>query len=79
MFPNLNAEQARYGKTNEDMAAFLNMSRVTYEKKKVDGTFSIADANSLCDFFRCEYQYLFQETPLVPIVWQPVKDEPTVE
>lgn len=70
MFPNLNAEQARYGKSNDEMASFLKMSRVTYEAKKQNGAFSISDANTLCDFFNCEYQYLFGEVPFAPRSWE---------
>ncbi|GHV18792.1 hypothetical protein FACS18949_06110 [Clostridia bacterium] len=37
MFPNLNAEQARKGLTNRDVAAKLELSRVTYENRKKKG------------------------------------------
>lgn len=77
MFPNLNAEQARYGKSNDDMASFLGMSRVTYESKKRDGNFSISDANTLCDYFKCEYRYLFEESPLIPRTWDKQPAPPT--
>lgn len=34
MFKNLNAEQARMGLTNSDVAQRLGISRVSYESKK---------------------------------------------
>lgn len=68
MFPNLNAEQARYGDTNESTAAFLGISRVSYEAKKRHGSFSIAEANKLCERYRCGYAYLFSEVPIPPAV-----------
>lgn len=35
MYPNLNAEQARFGHTNEYVANFLGLSRKSYEAKKI--------------------------------------------
>lgn len=66
VFPNLNAEQARYGESNNDVAAMLGISRVAYESRKRTGRFSIADANRLCDHYNCEYAYLFSEKPIPP-------------
>ena len=40
MFRNLNAEQARYDLTNDDMATFLGITRKTYETKKANGNFT---------------------------------------
>ena len=34
MFPNLDAEQARKGLTNQQVAAEIGLSRVSYERKK---------------------------------------------
>lgn len=66
MFPNLNAEQARYGESNEAVANFLGISRVAYEGKKRRGSFTITEANKLCDKYQCSYPYLFSETPTPP-------------
>ena len=66
MFPNLNAEQARYGDSNETVAAFLGVTRVCYEGKKKRGTFSITEANKLCDKYGCDYAYLFSQKPIQP-------------
>ena len=70
MFPNLSAEQARHGKTDDDIAAVLNISRVSYGAKKRDGRFSITEANALCDYFECPYTYLFSESVLLPVEWK---------
>lgn len=69
MFPNLNAEQARLSKSNEEIAGLLGVSRVTYEARKNEGRFSISDANKLCDYFACDFAYLFSEVPLIPRAW----------
>lgn len=63
MFPNLNAEQARRGESNTTVAAMLGISRVTYEKRKREGKFTVSDANTLCDHYGCNYAYLFSEVP----------------
>lgn len=75
MFPNLNAEQARINKSNSDMAELLGISRVSYEARKRDGRFSISDAKKLCDYYSCDYSYLFSEIPLVPRSWVPSASE----
>lgn len=60
VFPNLNAEQARYKLTNQVMAEKLNLSRNTYETKKRTGNFSVNEAKKLCIFFKCSFDYLFE-------------------
>ena len=73
MFPNLDAEQARHGKTNADMAVLLKLSGTTsYENKKKNGNFSVSDAIRMCDLFDCDYEYLFAKKPMVPRAWEPV-------
>lgn len=59
MFPNLKAEQARYGMTNEQMAKMLNISRVTYERKKRVGNFTVPEIRILCEYFGTEFPVLF--------------------
>lgn len=66
LFPNLNAEQARYGDSNEKVAEYIGITRVSYESKKRRGNFSIAEANALCERYKCDYRYLFSETPTSP-------------
>ena len=66
MFPNLNAEQARYGENNAVVAEMLGITRVAYESKKRSGKFSISDANKLCDHYKCNYAYLFSTDPISP-------------
>ncbi|MDO5399330.1 MAG: helix-turn-helix transcriptional regulator [bacterium] len=59
MFRNLEAEQARKGKTNSDMAELLGMSRNSYENKKRSGKFSVSQIFILCRFFDSAFEYLF--------------------
>lgn len=68
MFPNLNAEQARYGHSNQFVADFLRLSRCSYESKKRNGKFSMDEINKLCDFYKCDYKYLFNLEPIVPCI-----------
>lgn len=60
MFPNLEAEQHRFGMTNADVAKSLKMSRSTYEAKKRSGNFSWSQLVALCDLFGCKFEYLFK-------------------
>ena len=60
MFRNLDAEQARHAMTNEDVAKFLDVSRVTYESKKKTGKFTLSEIKSLCGLFSCGFDYLFE-------------------
>lgn len=59
MFPNLEAEQKRYGLTNADVAKILQVSRTTYEAKKKNGNFSRSQLVILCNYFHCNFEYLF--------------------
>ena len=60
MFKNLNAEQARLGLTNSDVAERLGSSRVSYESKKKSGKFTTIEIKTLCNLFSCHFDYLFQ-------------------
>lgn len=59
MFRNLDAEQARNGMTNIDVANYLKLSRVSYEKKKKSGKFTTFEIKKLCYLFSCTFEYLF--------------------
>lgn len=59
MYPNLRAEQARRGMTNQMVADALAISRVTYEAKKKSGRFNVNESRSLCELFKCDFDYLF--------------------
>lgn len=59
LFKNLNAEQARRGFTNSDVAKKLNISRVSYESKKKSGKFTTLEVKTLCSLFQCKFDYLF--------------------
>jgi len=61
LFNNLNAEQARYGFTNSDVAKELNISRVSYESKKKSGKFTTLEIKTLCRLFQCKFDYLFAD------------------
>lgn len=60
MFRNLEAEQARIGFTNQQMAEKLGISRVSYESKKKTGKFTALEAKRLCRIFNVKFDYLFQ-------------------
>lgn len=60
MFRNLEAEQARNGFTNSDMAEKLGISRVSYENKKKTGKFTTFEIKKLCKMFKCKFDYLFK-------------------
>lgn len=59
MFRNLEAEQARFDLTNQDMAKKLGISRVSYENKKKTGKFTALEAKRLCRIFKVKFDYLF--------------------
>ena len=59
MFPNLQAEQARRGMTNQQVADFLGISRVAFESKKKSGRFYTLELFKLCTLFNCTFEYLF--------------------
>ena len=60
MFPNLQAEQARLGLTNSQVATAIGTNRNTYEQKKRSGRFTAIDCRKLCNFFNCKFEYLFE-------------------
>ena len=62
MFRNLNAEQARNGFNNADVAEYLGISRVSYERKKKSGKFTSVEIKKLCTLFKCTFEYLFDTT-----------------
>lgn len=59
MFRNLDAEQARKGMTNSDVAQELGISRVSYESKKKTGKFTTFEIKTLCKLFKSKFDYLF--------------------
>ena len=60
MFRNLNAEQARYDLTNDQMATRLGMTRKTYETKKATGNFTYHEIRKLLKMFNADFGYLFE-------------------
>lgn len=61
MYCNLQAEQARKGMTNQQVADRLHISRVSYENKKKSGKFVVKEVVELCNLFKCDFEYLFAE------------------
>lgn len=59
MLPNLDAEQARAGKTNREMAKILKMSEHTYGIKKRRGTFKQEEIVTLLALFDSTFEHLF--------------------
>lgn len=59
MFPNLQAEQARRGLTNLEVADKLCINRSTYESKKKTGHFTARECSALCKIFQSNFEYLF--------------------
>lgn len=59
MFNNLEAEQARKGLTNQDIANYLKISRQSYEIKKKNGNFKYSEITKLLDLFTVSFEYLF--------------------
>lgn len=62
MFRNLEAEQARNGLNNKEAADILGLSRVSYEKKKKLGSFTLTEAKKLAKRFGVSVDYLFEDT-----------------
>ena len=60
LFRNLDAEQARFGLSNSDVAKRLGISRNSYESKKKTGKFTTFEIKALCKMFKCKFDYLFQ-------------------
>ncbi len=63
MFPNLKAEQARRGHTNQFVGAYLGMSRSNFENKVRTGRFRVNEAKKLCELYGCDFNYLFADEP----------------
>ena len=75
MYPNLNAEQARYGDSDEVVSKLLCMSRASYNTKKKKGKFDIEQAAFLCNRYVNDINYLFSKVPLNPTSWKPIVQE----
>lgn len=59
MFKNLQAEQARKGMTNQQVANSIGINRNTYESKKKSGRFTVKECQRLCLLFQSSFEYLF--------------------
>jgi len=61
MLKNLNAEQARKGMTDQQVADYIKISRVSYGVKKRTGKFIVPECAALCSLFKVNFEYLFAE------------------
>lgn len=59
MYPNIKAEQARRGMTNQQVADHLGICRKSYENKLKSGNFFVEEIRRLCLLFDSEFNYLF--------------------
>ena len=60
MYKNIDAEQARNGHTNTDVANYLGISRQAFENKKKTGKFNANECKKLCILYRKSFEYLFE-------------------
>ena len=61
MFPNLRAEQARIGCTDQEIATYLGITIYSYRQKRKKGTFIPKEIFALCKYFNKRFDYLFAE------------------
>ena len=61
-YPNIKAEQARNGLTNQQVANHLGICRNTYEAKLSRGYFYVEEAQALMELFGCDFEYLFAKS-----------------
>ena len=58
-YPNLDAEQARKGVSDKDVAAHLGIARESYNRKKKNLGFTFLEIRALCTYFEQRFDYLF--------------------
>ena len=75
MFNNLEAEQARKGLTNQDIANYLEISRQSYEIKKKNGNFKYSEITKLLDLFTVSFEYLFAKDEIAQEVENKKRDD----
>jgi DNA-binding XRE family transcriptional regulator len=63
VYSNLDAEQARKGWTDAEVAGKIGIVSNTYSQKKKRGSFKISECIALCKLFGCEFDYLFSNAP----------------
>lgn len=61
-FPNLEAEKARRGLTDDDLAQHLGLTRTAFTKKKNNKSFSLTEIDTLLTLFGSTFEYLFHMT-----------------
>lgn len=60
IYPNLSAEQARFGRTDRETARLIGVHPRTYARKKQYGGFKENEISELCKLFGSTYEYLFE-------------------
>lgn len=60
IFPNLEAEQARVGITDSELALHLKISRITLLNKKRNGNFYLSEIISIMNLFNKDFSYIFE-------------------
>lgn len=58
-FPNLEAEKARRGLTDDDLAKAVGLTRTAFTKKKNNKSFSLSEIDALLTLFGSDFEYLF--------------------
>lgn len=58
-YPNLDAEQARKGVSDGEVASHLGIARESYNRKKKNLGFNFLEIRSLCTYFGKQFDYLF--------------------
>lgn len=59
IYPNLRAEQAKSGHSDEYVASVLGIPRSTYGNKVNTGRFKVEEIRKLCELYGCDFSYLF--------------------
>ena len=59
MYPNLLGQKAFHRMTEEDMAAVIGVSRITYQQKMKSGRFTPEECKAYCDYFKKSFAFLF--------------------
>jgi len=60
MYPNLLGQKAYYHLTDEDMGKIIGVSRNAYGQKIRSGRFTPAECKKYCDYFRKDFDFLFE-------------------
>lgn len=65
-YPNIEAERARLGLTNDQLAAALGVTRKSVHKWMTNGNIPHERVTAMADLFGVSCDYLLSHTPIVP-------------